>query len=74
MFETVNKFVRSINTCSNKHAKNIGLPSQVQNVLGTDNIIQWVILKDPESSKEFVLICGIDEYKDIMNIINKSKE
>lgn len=71
MFETINKFVRSINTCTNKTAKNIGVPSQIQKALGTGNLIQWVILKDPESSKEIVLVCGIDEYKDVIKILNK---
>jgi hypothetical protein len=74
MFQVVDRVIRAVNIGTGQ--KNINFPGKIEKALFPNENdlkkIQYIILKDDITNKNFVIVAGIDDYKNIMQIITGS--
>jgi hypothetical protein len=75
MFQVVDRVIRAVNIGTGQ--KNINFPQKIENALFPNENdlkkIQYIILSDNITNKKLVVVCGIDDYQNTMNIINKKE-
>ena len=72
-FEVLDRLVRAVNF-GNGVQKTINFPPVIERALFAETDlkkVQYIILSDNKTSKKIVVICGLDDFKSIIQIINR---